>query len=38
MNAYSYFYHALGRFPGKLDLVNLVIPKPDTPEFIKQMK
>ena len=33
MNAYSYFCHALGRFPGKLDLV--IIPKPDTPKFIK---
>ena len=33
MNAYSYFYHALGRFPGKLDLV--IIPKPDVPTFIK---
>ena len=21
MNAYSYFYHAVGRFPGKIDLV-----------------
>ena len=33
MNAYSYFYHALGRFLGKLDLV--IIPKPDMPKFIK---
>ena len=33
MNAYRYFYHALGRFPGKLYLV--IIPKPDTPKFIK---
>ena len=33
MNAYSYFYHVLGRFPGKLDLV--IIPKPDVPTFIK---
>ena len=33
MNAYSYFYHALGRFLGKLDLV--IIPKPDIPKFIK---
>ena len=33
MNAYSYFYHALGRFLGRLDLV--IIPKPDTQKFIK---
>ena len=33
INAYSYFCHALGRFPGKLDLV--IIPKPDTRKFIK---
>ena len=33
MNAYSYFYHALGRFPGKLDLV--ITLKPDVPTFIK---
>ena len=33
MNGYRYFYHALGPFPGKLDLV--IIPKPDTPKFIK---
>ena len=33
MNAYRYFFHALGRFPGKLYLV--IIPKPDTPKFIK---
>ena len=33
MSAYSYFYHVLNRFPGKLDLI--IIPKPDTPEFIK---
>ena len=33
MSAYRYFYHALGRFPGKLYLV--IIPKPDTPKFIK---
>ena len=32
MSAYSY-YHALGRFPGKPDLI--IIPKPDTPAFIK---
>ena len=33
MSAYSYFYHALSRFPGKLDLI--IIPKPDTPAFTK---
>ena len=33
MNAYSYFYHALGRFPGKLDLS--IVPRPDVPAFIK---
>ena len=33
MSAYNYFYHVLGRFPGKLDLI--IIPKPDTPAFIK---
>ena len=33
MSAYSYFYHVLGRFPGKLDLI--IITKPDTPAFIK---
>ena len=33
MSAYSYFYHAFGRFPGKLDLI--IIPKPSTPAFIK---
>ena len=33
MSAYSYFYHVLGRFPGKLDLI--IIPKPDTPAFMK---
>ena len=33
MSAYSYFYHAFGCFPGKLDLI--LIPKPDTPAFIK---
>ena len=33
MNAYGYFYHALGRFPGQFDLI--IIPKPDTPAFIK---
>ena len=33
MNAYSYFCHALGRFPGKLDLVTIL--KPDVPTFIK---
>ena len=33
MNAYSYFYHTLARFPGKIDLV--IIPKLDTPKFIK---
>ena len=33
MSAYSYFNHALGRFPGKLDLI--LIPKPDTPAPIK---
>ena len=33
MSAYSYFYHVLGRFPGKLGLI--IIPKPDTRAFIK---
>ena len=33
MNAYSYFYHRLGRFPGRQDLI--IIPKPDIPHFIK---
>ena len=33
MKAYSYFYHVLGCFLGKLDLV--IIPKPDTPELMK---
>ena len=33
MNAYSYFYHRLGRFPGSQDLI--IIPKPDIPHFIK---
>ena len=33
MNAYSYFCHVLRHFPGKLNLV--IIPKSDTPEFIK---
>ena len=33
MKTYSYCYHVLGCFPGKLDLV--IIPKPDTPKFIK---
>ena len=33
MNAYSYFYHRLGRFPGTLDLI--IIPKLDIPHFIK---
>ena len=33
MSAYSYFYHALGRFPGKLDLI--IILRPDVPTFIK---
>ena len=33
MSAYSYFYHALGRFPGKLDLI--IIPRSDVPTFIK---
>ena len=36
MSAYNYFYHVLGRFPGKLDLI--IIPKPDTPAFIKTDK
>ena len=36
MNAYNYFYHVLGRFLGKLDLV--IIPKPDTQKFIKTDK
>ena len=36
MSAYSYFYHVLGRFSGKLDLI--IIPKPDTPAFIKTDK
>ena len=34
MTAYSDFYNALGRFPRKLDLI--IIPKPDTPAFIKK--
>ena len=34
MTAYSDFYNALVRFPGKLDLI--IIPKPDTPAFIKK--
>ena len=33
MSAYSYFYHALGRFPDKLDLI--IFPRPDVPAFIK---
>ena len=36
MSAYSYFYYTLGRFPGNTDLV--IIPKPDTPGFIKTNK
>ena len=36
MSAYRNFYHALGRFPGKLDLI--IIAKPDTPAFIKTDK
>ena len=33
MSAYSYFYHVLGRFPSKLDLI--IILRPDVPTFIK---
>ena len=36
MNAYSYLYHALGCCLRKLDLV--IIPKADTPKFIKKDK
>ena len=33
MSACSYFCYELGRFLGKIDLI--IIPKPDTPAFIK---
>ena len=33
MNAYSCFYHRLGRFHGRQDLI--IIPKRDIPHFIK---
>ena len=33
IGAYNYFFHILGRFPGRQDLI--IIPKPEIPLFIK---